>query len=123
MEANPKFKAVCNYYKRQHRVWEIEKDGEKWKTVVLQDREHGTGNRISFIIDIHANYAIIIDNGDWDLLCFDIDYSSIDVLVACKEYLTHVREDCGPVKVKGNGTNRVDTYFFDDYDDLMTVVS
>ena len=118
-KANPKFKAVCYYYKRQHRVWEIEKDGQSWKTVVIDNRE----NRVCFVIDEQEHFAVIIDNGDWDLLCFDLDYSPDDVLVACMHYLNYVREDCGRVKAKGNGTDLIETYFFDEYIDLMTVVS
>jgi hypothetical protein len=59
--------------------------------------------------------AVIIDNGEWDLLCFDLDYDRNEVWVACENYLDWVKND--------HAVDSTKEFEFADYDDLMVVLS
>jgi len=118
---------LCVFGKdEEHRVWTVTSAEEGVsKTVVfsygtaLTDPENHTHNfdrnqtrdRVCFFINHVTGEAVIIDNGEWDLLCFDIEYDRKEVRNACDLFLQFIYNN--------HKLCHSHNYEFKDYDDMM----
>ncbi|MHA2217197.1 MAG: hypothetical protein ACXADW_13530 [Candidatus Hodarchaeales archaeon] len=112
IEKDEKFVAHVKYYTHGFKVWEIKKNGEDWRTVVFGRDDKWEGpSHTTFYINHVNQHAVIIDNGGWDIICFDLDYSPADILNACQQHLDWIKEDKELVKSE--------TFMLENYDQLM----
>jgi len=109
------FKTVKIDYEKGYRIWEVEKDGKPWRTVIFHRPNTEGPSRVSLYIDEQEEFGCIIDNTDWDIICFDLEYSPEEILTACRNYEKFVRENWKEV---GREKQKFDTY-----DDMMEVLS
>jgi hypothetical protein len=98
--------------KAEHRVWEVQSESDNVSKTVVFSYDRRIRERVCFYIDHIAGHAIIIDNGEWDLLAFDLEYSKTDVRQACDNFLDFV--------IKNHKVVSTREFEFDDYDHLMT---
>jgi hypothetical protein len=104
--------------REEHRVWQIlsnDPDRVLNKTAVISYSRRKDRARVSFIIDHEKDFAVIIDNGEWDLLAFDLEYDENDTMVACQHFLDFIKENHKVI--------RLQEFEFDDYDNMMQYVS
>ena len=113
-----KYKAKLTVYgeDNEHRVWEVESEEDNVKKTVVFSYDGKDRQRVCFYIDHIVGHAVIIDNGEWDLICFDIEYTPNDIRVACDHFLTFIKENHEVVPILST------TYEFKDYDDMMEVM-
>ena len=116
-------KTTYSYYNKEivggevaGNIWELKEDNNKLvKTVCFTYCEDGS-HQVCFVIDEIEEYAVVIDNKDWDLLCFATDYTRESVVQTCRNYINWV-------KAAPNYVSDQSEIKYADDDELMEVIS
>jgi len=106
------FKARVSTYEHGIKVWSIKKDEVDWRTVLFtRDDNYEGPSIVTFYIDHEYTQAVIINNLEWELLCFDLEYTPQYILKRCLDHLKWV--------VESKKLLKVEDFTFPDYDALM----
>lgn len=102
-------------------IWEIHEESKWVKTVFFEYKEESGKHHVCFYISqIEPRYAVVIDNGEWDLMCFALDYTPESVLNTCTRYMSDLVHAW---LTAPDADSNIETFTFANEDELMEVIS
>ena len=106
--------------KKVGRTWEIYDDSDKLvKTVFFGYNESGQHPTCFYISEADPRFAVVINNEDYDLMCFALDYNPESVLYCCEDHLKFYTKHWSESGVKVE----TETLSFDDEDKLLDIIT